>query len=186
MDEKPILLPQVAAEDFEALLGLLYPPAFGVYDIPVLQWCSILSLATKWEFDSIRTLALTQLNTFPSTAIASVDRIILARRLQLPEWILPPFVDLVCRSNTLSLDEARKLSLEDVVTLAMAREEIKKTQEANDRTHQVYYGVRGISPWSERQTVWDAVAGMFGIPSAPVHKLGGASQELLSSKLQIQ
>ncbi|KAG8889552.1 hypothetical protein FRB98_003821 [Tulasnella sp. 332] len=171
-DEHPIHLPIVTAQDFENFLWIFYAPNFGEYVAPVEKWCSILGLATRWEFDGIRSLAIRKLNEFPDGDIPPVDRLVIAHRFQLEDWLLKPYVSLVCRPAPLTVDEGKKLGLEDVILLCRAREEIKHREQLLDRNQEIYYGTRVNEPLIERQSVWNAVAHLLGIPEIVVSSRG--------------
>ncbi|KAG8904597.1 hypothetical protein FRB99_001516 [Tulasnella sp. 403] len=175
-DENPIVLPEVPALDFERFLWVLYPPSFGEYNATVPEWCSILHLATLWDFDSIRRLAIHQLHSLSPTDMPPVERIALAHRFQLDHanWLLGPYVELAVRTTPLSLEEGRKLGVDVVVLLARAREEVKKKEaELLERQihHDYYFGSYGgpLPPLVKRQCIWDAVAEVFGLPTVQLN-----------------
>ena len=84
------------------------------------QWTSVLHLSTGWGFDSLRELVLRSIE--PPTAY---DRLLLARRYAVDHWITPALTALCERTAPISLDEARGMSVEDVVLVATVREHIR-------------------------------------------------------------
>ena len=80
----------------------------------------MLHLSTRWDFDSIRRLALN--NIQPPTPH---DRLILARTYSINDWVVPALSELCERSSPLTLDEARRMDIEDVVLVATVREDIR-------------------------------------------------------------
>ena len=79
----------------------------------------MLELSTCWDFTSIRRLALN--NIQPPTPH---DRLILARTYSVGHWVIPALSALCERDAPLSLDEARRMDIEDVVLVATVREDI--------------------------------------------------------------
>ena len=84
------------------------------------EWVSVLHLSTRWGFASLRKLALASIN--PPTPH---DQLLLARRYSIEDWVLPALSSLCERTAPLSLDEARQMKIEDVVTVATVRENIR-------------------------------------------------------------
>jgi hypothetical protein len=80
----------------------------------------VLHLSTRWDFASLRKLALKSIR--PPT---SHDRLMLARTYSVVEWILPALSALCSRTLPLSLDEAQQMDIEDVILVATVREEIR-------------------------------------------------------------
>ncbi|KAI9465224.1 hypothetical protein BJY52DRAFT_1114029, partial [Lactarius psammicola] len=110
-----VSLGDVECKDFEAFLSVLYPE-----DLSYEQWRSVLHLSTRWGFASVRKLALRSIK--PPTAS---DRLLLARTYAVDDWIVPALTALCERTTPLSLDEARGMSMEDVVLVASIREDIR-------------------------------------------------------------
>ena len=84
------------------------------------EWKSVLHLSTRWDFSSIRRLALGSIN--PPTAH---DRLLLARTYSVDDWVTPALSALCERTTPLSLSEARQMSIEDVVLVSTVREDIR-------------------------------------------------------------
>ncbi len=80
----------------------------------------MLHLSTRWNFASIRRLALN--NIQPPTPY---DRLLLARTYSVDHWVIPALSALCERRAPLSLDEARQMDIEDVVLVAAVREDIR-------------------------------------------------------------
>jgi hypothetical protein len=127
--------------DFERFLSILYPPCvtkflqwskianlmfseFGKYALTTLdEWTSVLRLAFKWGFESIRSLALRELLPLASP----VDKIVIGRDYGLEDWLTPAFVDVCARAEPLSLEEAEKMSNADVTRIFQAREHARSS-----------------------------------------------------------
>ncbi|KAH8996872.1 hypothetical protein EDB92DRAFT_1793222, partial [Lactarius akahatsu] len=115
-----ISIGDVERKDFEALLSVLYPANFEAHELTYEQWKSVLHLSTRWGFASLRKLALKSIK--PPT---SHDLFVLARTYSVDHWVLPALTALCGRSLPLSLDEARQMSMDDVILVATVREEIR-------------------------------------------------------------
>ncbi|KAH9032588.1 hypothetical protein EDB85DRAFT_1865006 [Lactarius pseudohatsudake] len=115
-----ISIGDVERKDFEALLSVLYPANFEAHELTYEQWKSVLHLSTRWGFASLRKLAIKSIK--PPT---SHDKFVLARTYSVDHWVLPALTALCKRSLPLSLDEARQMSMEDVILVATVREEIR-------------------------------------------------------------
>jgi hypothetical protein len=84
------------------------------------QWKSVLHLSTRWGFASLRRLALGSIE--PPTPF---DQLLLARAYSVDQWVLPALSALCERTVPLSLNEAREMSIEDVVLVTTVREDIR-------------------------------------------------------------
>ena len=93
---------------------------FEQHDLSYEEWKSVLHLSTRWNFTSIRSLALN--NIQPPTPH---DRLLLARTYSVDHWVNPAFSALCERRSPLNLDEARQMKIEDVVLVATVREDIR-------------------------------------------------------------
>jgi hypothetical protein len=93
---------------------------FEEHDLSYEQWKSVLHLSTRWEFDSIRKLALRSIK--PPT---SFDQLLLARTYNVDHWVLPALSALCKRRRPTSVKEARQMNTEDIVVVATVREEIR-------------------------------------------------------------
>jgi hypothetical protein len=80
----------------------------------------VLHLSTRWDFSSIRRLALD--NIQPPTPH---DRLLLARTYSVNDWLVPALSELCERRAPLNLVEARQMDIEDVVLIATVREDIR-------------------------------------------------------------
>lgn len=87
------------------------------------EWTSVLHLADKWGFATLRDLAVKEV--FPLAD--DIDRIVLGRKYGKDEWLLDAFAAVCSRPAPLSLLEARRLSLEDVVRIGQISAAIRPT-----------------------------------------------------------
>src|SRR6266404_2514315 len=93
---------------------------FEAHELSYEQWKSVVHLSTRWDFTSLRKLALNSIR--PPTPH---DRLVLARRYSVDDWVLPSLTALCERTSPLSLDEARQMWIEDVILVATVREETR-------------------------------------------------------------
>ena len=80
----------------------------------------MLHLSTRWDFTSIRKLALNSIE--PPTPH---DRLLLARTYLVDNWVVPALSALCERPTPLTLSEAREMSIEDIVLMSTVREDIR-------------------------------------------------------------
>jgi hypothetical protein len=93
---------------------------FDEYDLSYEEWRSVLHLSSLWGFTSLRKLTLKSIE--PPNAC---ERLLLARKYDVDDWVLPALSALCERKLPLSLEEARQMSIEDVVVVATVREEVR-------------------------------------------------------------
>src|SRR6267154_50038 len=100
----------------------VYTPArnFDEHNLSYEQWRSVLHLSTRWGFASLRKLALRSVK--PPTPC---DQLLLARTYGIDYWVLPSLSALCERTTPISLNEARRMRIEDVVLVATVREDIR-------------------------------------------------------------
>ena len=93
------------------------------------QWSAILDLSTRWGFTSIRDLAIRCTN--PPQPL---DRLVLARKHAVEEWILRALLELCERPEPLNLEEARLMDFEDVVLVGSVRQTVRSSTLTVDAT----------------------------------------------------
>ncbi|KAJ4471528.1 hypothetical protein J3R30DRAFT_1090883 [Lentinula aciculospora] len=127
-EDRPIQLEGIECRDFDRLLSVMYPKSFNAYESSTTEeWTSVLKLATRWDFDSIRELAVESLTSSASPA----DLIILAHRYDVSQWLLPEYMELCVRDEPLSLEEGRKLGVNTVVAINQIRHQIRYRSNLN-------------------------------------------------------
>ncbi|KAH9829448.1 uncharacterized protein C8Q71DRAFT_799711 [Rhodofomes roseus] len=131
-DDNPFYLHGVACKDFERLLCLFYPENVSDGDLSTTEeWTSVLALATKWEFADYRQLAISRLAQLASP----IDRILLGRSYDIPEWIAAAYLELCKRDDALTYEEGARLGMHDAILLSDIRQCIRgnrvTTQEKN-------------------------------------------------------
>ncbi|EGN92768.1 hypothetical protein SERLA73DRAFT_190621 [Serpula lacrymans var. lacrymans S7.3] len=123
-DEYPLRFPGICSTDFERLMWILYPTKLGVYKARTAgEWESVLHLATRWEFDDVRALAIRHLETLP---MSPVDRIVLSRKFDIrSNWALSAYTELCERAEPLSMDEGHALGLDTTIRVSQLREKLR-------------------------------------------------------------
>ncbi|KAI4524608.1 hypothetical protein K525DRAFT_360816 [Schizophyllum commune Loenen D] len=119
----PIKLPGVSSVDFERVLSIIYPTKLGRCDIHTVdERTSVLRLATRCSIASLHDLAIEEIEPKASP----VDKVCVAREFdQGQNWLVPAFVDICSRSESLTRAEAERLGLPTVVEISRIREEVK-------------------------------------------------------------
>ncbi len=153
-DSNPIRLEGVALEDFERFLCILYPPyvpfryfklndslicrRYGVTSLTALaDWQSVIKLASQWEFDDIRAMALRELQKLDLTP---AQKIALSHRYEIrPDWRMPALIFLCEQPDPPSFDDAQILGLQNVLLLSKAREKLRSRNATMDHA---CYGCR--------------------------------------------
>ncbi|KAL1751179.1 hypothetical protein FB107DRAFT_174278, partial [Schizophyllum commune] len=120
-EDNAITLSDVGRQDFDRFLSVIYPSAISVRDIHTAdEWLSVLRLATRWSFDDLRALSLHELEPIAS----AVDKVVIARELGKPEWLVPALVDVCMAPEWLNLEDAERLGMPTVVEVGRIREEM--------------------------------------------------------------
>ncbi|KAJ7080168.1 hypothetical protein B0H15DRAFT_857133 [Mycena belliarum] len=113
----------VSSKDFEHLLWLYYNPVVTSYDAPIDTWRSILRLADRWEMENIKKLALG--NILKATNLDHIARIMLCERDDLSrDQATDSYISICTREAPLTLEELKTLSMEAILILTSAREQI--------------------------------------------------------------
>lgn len=127
-DYDPIELPGINKNDFEQLIRVPLrkyvvgksPESSFSRD----QWISVLDLSTKWEFRALRTAAINHLTTL-NGSIDPVDKLVMAIKYKITEWMLPTLLKLAQRAEPISVDEGNRMGLETALKLSAVREKVK-------------------------------------------------------------
>ncbi|KDQ58987.1 hypothetical protein JAAARDRAFT_33720 [Jaapia argillacea MUCL 33604] len=119
-ESNPVILDDVEVTDFESFLGVLCPLQFDPVTTPE-AWLSVLTLATKWSFDTIRYTAIRELTTI----ISPIDKIVLGRRYDVLEWLEEAYLTICRRPQALSIEEGEKLGLKEAILISQVRQEVR-------------------------------------------------------------
>ncbi|KZV76873.1 hypothetical protein PENSPDRAFT_569094, partial [Peniophora sp. CONT] len=111
----------ISGAELSSFLSILYPRNFRGHELGTIEeWSAVLRIASMWKFESIRELAIEQLDG----RLPPLERLVLSRSYNIPLWLPTAFVGIVLRDSPLVLQEMQKIGLEDLVCIATAREAI--------------------------------------------------------------
>ncbi|KZV66747.1 hypothetical protein PENSPDRAFT_549669, partial [Peniophora sp. CONT] len=114
-------LKDVTPPDFDAFLSVLYPNNYATLDLSTVdEWTTVLKLATRWNFQSIRELAISRLH--PLLLDAPLNRLIAARTCGIDAWVDDALESLVWRKKPLVEDEATRMVMGDIMDVMKRRE----------------------------------------------------------------
>jgi hypothetical protein len=89
------------------------------------EWTSVLHLSTRWEFDSVRRIAIRELERYP---LSPIDKIRLSREFDIATpWTLKAYTELCERPEALSVQEALSLGLQVTVRISQIRERLRRS-----------------------------------------------------------
>ena len=122
----------MTTKDFDRLLEVLYPKHIRSTTIllyrsnigfnrdftkssltTVEEWTSVLNLAAKFQFESIKNLAITHLSTIASP----IDKIVLGRKHTIVGWLGDSFKSVCERKEPLEMLEMKRLDEEDLLKM---------------------------------------------------------------------
>ncbi|KAF9645394.1 hypothetical protein BDM02DRAFT_3101459, partial [Thelephora ganbajun] len=123
-DNDPLVLHDVRTDDFSRFLWVFYNPIYSIYDATTEDWAAILGLAHHWQFSEVKALVVRELE---KQIIPSIYKIVIYHRYIVDRGLLlPSYMDLVSREETLSFEEAKDLGLETSLMIMTAREIVRK------------------------------------------------------------
>ncbi|CAE6432855.1 unnamed protein product [Rhizoctonia solani] len=116
--EHPIVMEGVKAEDFVALLKVLYASHFSTHQpepeasliIPAFR----LANYNMWSFTDLRAFLL----PLAEKHLSDIDKILFAREFDIKDWLAPAHIRLCQREEKLTTEEARKLGVDSVLLIA--------------------------------------------------------------------
>jgi len=119
-DDQPLRLDGIKKSDFVQLLRVMFPLDSQQPDSPSPEeWTSVLKLSNMWQFHKIRATAIKKLETI---TMDLVDKIVIARRFDIPTWLVPTLNALIQRESPVGLSEGNRLGMEWVLKVAEVRE----------------------------------------------------------------
>ncbi|EIN11457.1 hypothetical protein PUNSTDRAFT_131623 [Punctularia strigosozonata HHB-11173 SS5] len=117
-----ICLSDVDCNDFDLFLDIIYPRDYNKRMAETLaDWTAVLHLSDMWGFRTIRELAMRK--CFPLAL--PVDKIVLGRRYDIKGWLKDAYVAICQREEPLTLQEGKRLHLEDVIAISEVRQSIR-------------------------------------------------------------
>jgi hypothetical protein len=102
---------------------------------------NLLSISTRFDFERVREAAIRCIRYGPSrrqewftpsgdsqwlASVSPVDRICLAEKYDIPEWLCPSYEDLCQRVAPLEVHEAERIGVRTATLLARAREAVRE------------------------------------------------------------
>jgi len=87
------------------------------------DWCNLLSISHRYDCEGARERSIKEINKIGSSVI-HVDKIAMAKKFGVKEWLVPACVALVERTDPLTFAEADKLGLDMTVLVGEAREKL--------------------------------------------------------------
>ncbi|VDC03771.1 unnamed protein product [Peniophora sp. CBMAI 1063] len=131
----------VSSAELSSFLSIVYPKNYREHELQSgEEWTAVLRLATMWKVESIRELAIQQLDDLSSP----LERLVLSRSYDVQGWLLPAFVGLIMRENPLTLEEMRKIELQDLVVITTAREAMLSGRLPCDEEHARNYVLEDV------------------------------------------
>jgi hypothetical protein len=95
--------------------------------ISVNHLTNLLSISTRFDFERIRQLAISRLERL--LILDPIEKIVLAVKHDIPQWLAPAYEALCQRPNPLNEWEARKIGWTKAVLVAQARKEVRESCE---------------------------------------------------------
>ncbi|ESK92777.1 hypothetical protein Moror_15950 [Moniliophthora roreri MCA 2997] len=131
-DDKPIEIPGVTCNQFEALLdhfydGLFRKEAYFNSATPLQKYIDLLSVAHRFECTTARERAIKGIDTATTEPIQMIE---LAELYDVPRWIEPAYVELCQRKEPLNEAEVEALGPKKTVLVLRAREALHNSDEA--------------------------------------------------------
>ncbi|PFH52220.1 hypothetical protein AMATHDRAFT_84732 [Amanita thiersii Skay4041] len=119
--DTPTVLKDIKRVDFDRLLAYLYPEDLTVEGAKSTEdWSSILNLASRWGFKSLRERAISKLGAISSP----IEKVVLGRGNNVLELLRPGYINLCQSTVPLSYEEGARLGMEDVIKIYRVRQEI--------------------------------------------------------------
>ncbi|CUA72022.1 hypothetical protein RSOLAG22IIIB_04883 [Rhizoctonia solani] len=115
--DHPIIINDMAASDFAALLTFLYAGNQSVPDASLI--IPAFRTANKFKFSELRAYLL----PLAEKNLNDVDKIVFAREFSIKPWLVPAYTRLCQREHRLTTEEARKLQVDSVLMISRIREQ---------------------------------------------------------------
>ena len=96
------------------------------------DWCRLLSISHRYECEGARERSIKEINKL-GLSVNNVDKIAMAKKFGVEEWLLPACVALVEREHPLTYTEAGKLGLDMTVLVGEAREKYIRQRSGGSR-----------------------------------------------------
>ncbi|KAK7042602.1 BTB domain-containing protein [Favolaschia claudopus] len=154
-ESEAIPLEDIGIHEFECLLDFFYTGMYGQSNFSLGQWITLLSISTRLTFDLLRTHAIQAIEENP-TPLDPIDKLVLAMKYKIPQWLAPAYTELCQRPNCLEEWEAEKIGLKNTVRIARAREAFKEAS-LRSRAVSPVFGWRPMSPTLQSRVDYQAM-----------------------------
>ncbi|KAJ3527172.1 hypothetical protein NMY22_g9881 [Coprinellus aureogranulatus] len=195
-EDRPIVLPDVKVEELETIMDFYHEwmdatslsrqvlvastpqkgsskSAFGKDKPLTKRLFMLLSISTRLLFDNIRELVLTALEQPGAlSSFSPVERILLARKYHVDQWLKPAYVDLCQRPESLDKADVEALGIDTVLLMARARERYWYQKGSEQRSLRWMTSGQDV----DKQLAEDAVVGVFFPSSKPDTATGGVDK----------
>ncbi|KZV61931.1 hypothetical protein PENSPDRAFT_692944 [Peniophora sp. CONT] len=123
-----IIIEYITVEEFDSFLAILYPTDFMDFGLGTqAEWTAVLKVAHLWNCSAIRTLAIHRL--YPAFWVGhAFERLVLARKYAVDEWVEQALADLIERDAHLSSREIKQMLPEDIARVTGERERRARRQ----------------------------------------------------------
>ncbi|KAJ7243589.1 hypothetical protein B0H12DRAFT_829320 [Mycena haematopus] len=145
LESEAIPLEEVGISEFECLLDFFYNGMYHRASFSLSQWITLLSISTRLGFDLLRAQAIHSIEESPTT-FDPIDKLVLAMKYSIPEWLAPAYTALCQRPNCLEEWEAEKIGLKKTVQIARAREAFRDSATYGAHAPSPVYSWRSPSP----------------------------------------
>ena len=145
------------------------------YDFSLESWVSLLSFSTRFICDKIRARSIRELEAIQSR-MNPIDRIVLAVRHNVPQWLSGAYRELCQRQDSLSEEEGDRLGLSTVIKLMRAREILLSGSDVHDPR---FISRSSRTPYMSSTSGY--LAGMQPLDSMPVRPMWDVPGPLHSS-----
>ncbi|RXW23136.1 hypothetical protein EST38_g2715 [Candolleomyces aberdarensis] len=126
-EDSPLIIPDIPEAAFRAFLKVLHPLEIPPhYDsIHLVEWISILRIATMWGFKDIRKLAIERMENMPDGCcyMTSLDYLIHGGECHVREWFRRGCVAIIDLEEPIDVGPAESMGLEIAIRLCKLREE---------------------------------------------------------------
>jgi hypothetical protein len=85
------------------------------------EWTSVLTIASIWDFSSLRHLSISRLDY----SLDTVERIVLGKQFDVCRWLTPAYFELCARPEPLTYEEGEMLGMRDVIKIGQVRHQIR-------------------------------------------------------------
>jgi hypothetical protein len=145
-EDRLVVIEDATVKDIERLCEVLYcrsvlcvffvhslaHAALARYSPPLTskdEWISVLHLAHRWDFATMRSLAIDHLTRLATP----VDRVVLGHMYDVRHWLLPAYQEICEDEAWLSDEEGRRLGIDDVLKIGRARHALR-SNDPSDKT----------------------------------------------------